>query len=110
MLRCATRRPGGDAVTWVCSGAGSLSLAARFDLIVMAGHVFQVFLGDDDARDALGTMAGHLAAHGQIAFATRNPDAREWEQWTESQSQERMRARCLAPAPSTGRSTQSTGR
>jgi hypothetical protein len=36
----------------------------------------------------LRTLAAHLAPHGQIAFATRNPDAREWEQWTESQSQE----------------------
>jgi SAM-dependent methyltransferase len=88
MLQCARSCPDSDLVTWVCSGAAPLSLAARFDLIIMVGHVFQVFLCDDDARDALATLAAHLAPHGQIAFATRNPAAREWEQWTESQSRE----------------------
>ena len=88
MLEQARRRPGGKQVSWVCSDAASLSVPTRFDLILLAGHVFQVFLGDDEARDVLGNLRAHLARDGRIAFATRNPAAHEWEQWTEDLSLE----------------------
>jgi hypothetical protein len=33
-------------------------------------------------RTALRTLRRHLAPGGRLAFETRNPAAREWEQWT----------------------------
>ena len=82
MLAIARRRPGGDQVTWVHADAASLKLETRFDLIIMTGHVFQVFVTDDDVRTALETLRRHLAPGGRLAFETRNPLVRAWQSWT----------------------------
>jgi SAM-dependent methyltransferase len=89
MLTVARRRPGGDRVTWVATDAAGLSLDARFDLIVMTGHVFQVFLTDDEVRAVPRALYRHLAAGGRLAFETRNPSAREWRDWTPARTSER---------------------
>ncbi len=88
MLDIARRRPGGDRVSWIETDAAGLSLEARFDLIVMTGHVFQVFTTDADVRAALRALAAHLGPAGQLAFETRNPDAREWLDWTPAKTTE----------------------
>lgn len=90
MLNIARNRPGGDAVTWIETDAAGLSLDTRFDLVIMTGHVFQVFLDDDAVRAALRTLSRHLAPGGRIAFETRNPAVREWEEWTPEQTRERL--------------------
>jgi 2-polyprenyl-3-methyl-5-hydroxy-6-metoxy-1,4-benzoquinol methylase len=84
MLDTARRRPGADLVTWIESGAADLSLEKQFDLIIMTGHVFQVFLSDQEVRAALANLRHHLAPSGTLAFETRNESAREWETWTPS--------------------------
>jgi ubiquinone/menaquinone biosynthesis C-methylase UbiE len=81
MLDIARRRSGGDQVHWVQSDAGGLSLATRFDLIIMTGHAFQKLLTDDEIRAALRAFARHLTPAGELAFETRNPARREWEEW-----------------------------
>lgn len=81
MLDIARQRPGGGRVTWVQSDAGRLSLEERFDLIIMTGHVFQVFLQDAAVRAALKTLRRHLAPGGCLAFETRNPAVEEWRDW-----------------------------
>lgn len=88
MLEVARGWPGADRVTWVLSDAASLDLDTRFDLIVMTGHVFQVFLDDDDVVGALSNLRRHLAPEGRIAFETRNPDVREWRDWTPDRTRE----------------------
>ncbi len=90
MLAIASVRAGGDAITWILSDAASLALEARFDLIVMTGHVFQVFLDDEDVRAALTNLRRHLASGGRLAFATRNPAVEEWKSWTPDQTRERV--------------------
>lgn len=82
MLAIARKRPGGDQVTWVQAGAVSLALDIPFDLIIMTGHVFQVFVTDDDIGAALKALRRHLAPGGRLAFETRNPQAHAWEAWT----------------------------
>jgi len=82
MMLAARAKPGADQVTWVLSSATELYLATRFDLIVMTGHVFQVFLSDAEIRAVLENLRRHLAPGGRIAFETRNPAVREWESWT----------------------------
>lgn len=81
MLDVAGRQPGAEDVTWVLSDAAGFDLDRQFDLIVMTGHVFQVFLEDDDAIAALTNLRRHLAPEGCIAFETRNPEVREWDTW-----------------------------
>jgi SAM-dependent methyltransferase len=82
MLAIARARPGGERVTWVHSDAAGLGLDTRFDLIVMTGHVFQVFLEDEAVHAVLASLHAHLAPGGRLAFETRNPAVEGWRTWT----------------------------
>ena len=81
MLDIARSRPGGHRLNWVEADARTVRLNRTFDLIVMTGHAFQVFLNDDDQRAALATIAAHLSPDGRFIFDTRNPANRAWERW-----------------------------
>ncbi len=81
MLDVARRRPGGDRVTWIEADARTLDLGRRFDLILLTGHAFQVFLTPADQLAALRTIAGHLNPGGRFLFDSRNPAAEEWREW-----------------------------
>jgi SAM-dependent methyltransferase len=90
MLAVARNRPGGDRVTWVEADARSLRLERRFDLVVLTGHAFQVFLSDADQRAVLATIAAHLRPRGRFIFDTRNPLLEEWRAWTPEASRRRF--------------------
>jgi ubiquinone/menaquinone biosynthesis C-methylase UbiE len=81
MMQVARSRAGSERVRWIDSNAKSLALDARFDLIVMTGNVFQVFLEDDEVRATLRTLRRHLSPGGRLAFETRNPLVEEWRGW-----------------------------
>jgi len=81
MLDIARNRSGDDRFTWVEADARTVRLGQTFDLIVMTGHAFQVFLNDADQRAALATIAAHLSPVGRFIFDTRNPEIRAWETW-----------------------------
>jgi ubiquinone/menaquinone biosynthesis C-methylase UbiE len=91
MLGVARNRPGGEQVKWVQATATELKLKERFDLIVMTGHVFQVFTTDKEILAVLRNLRVHLKCHGRLAFETRNPLAREWEQWIPTLTREVLR-------------------
>ena len=86
MLDIARGRPGGERVTWVEADARRLRLGRQFDLVLLTGHAFQVFLTDDDQRAVLSTIAEHLAPGGRFIFDTRNPATQEWRDWTPEHS------------------------
>jgi ubiquinone/menaquinone biosynthesis C-methylase UbiE len=88
MLDVACKREGGERVHWVRSDAGGLSLAARFDLIIMTGHAFQKLLTNSEISAALRAFVRHLGPGGKLAFETRNPARREWETWIADFSRE----------------------
>lgn len=90
MLSIARTRPGAERVRWLQSTAADLALDARFDLIIMTGHVFQVFLEDDEVRAALRNLRRHLAPGGRLAFETRNPLVEEWHAWRPDLTRERI--------------------
>ena len=92
MLAVARARPGGDRVRWIQAGAAGLATSDRYDLIVMTGHVFQLLLEDSDVRAALRVLARHLAPGGRIAFETRNPAVREWQDWNPRETRQRVEA------------------
>lgn len=88
MMQVARGRPGSERVAWIDSDAKGLALDMRFDLIVMTGNVFQVFLEDDDIRAVLRNLRRHLAPGGRLAFETRNPAVEEWRGWTPARTRE----------------------
>jgi SAM-dependent methyltransferase len=84
MLDIARQRPGGAA--WVKGDGRDIRLGERFDLVVLTGHAFQVFLTDGDQRAVCRTIAAHLAPGGRFIFDSRNPAREEWRDWTPGRS------------------------
>ena len=74
MLALARRKAGGERVSWVQGDARTVRLDQTFDLIVLTGHAFQVFLTEADRAACLATIAYHLAPGGRFVFDSRNPD------------------------------------
>nr|WP_298101175.1 class I SAM-dependent methyltransferase [uncultured Shinella sp.] len=79
MLEIARAKPG--TAEFIEGDARTLRLGRRFDLVLLTGHAFQVFLTQEDRRAALATIAAHLAPAGRFIFDSRNPACREWEEW-----------------------------
>jgi SAM-dependent methyltransferase len=90
MLELARRRAGGHKVEWIEADARDLRLGRRFDLILLTGHAFQVFLTPEDQAAALRTIALHLSPHGRFVFDSRNPAAAAWRRWTPEPSRRRL--------------------
>jgi SAM-dependent methyltransferase len=90
MLDIARRRPGGDKVAWVHADAQSVRLGRRFDLVLLTGHAFQVFLTGEDQKAVFSTIAAHLAPEGRFIFDARNPAAEAWREWVPELSQHRI--------------------
>lgn len=86
MLDIAKARTSSPQATWIEGDARSLDLGQVFDLIVLTGHSFQVFLSEADQRAVLATIVRHLAPKGRFIFDSRNPDCRAWESWTPAHS------------------------
>lgn len=97
MLDIARARPGGEAVTWVQADARTVRLDQAFDLVLLTGHAFQVFLIGDDQRAALMTIAAHLSPGGRFIFDSRNPAYRAWEKWTRDESMHQLDHPGLGP-------------
>ena len=79
MLQRARKR---SDIEWVSGDLHSVAWEQEFDLVVMTGHAFQVFVEDEELRAALAAIRSALADDGRFAFETRNPFARGWEAWT----------------------------
>jgi SAM-dependent methyltransferase len=69
-------------IEWICGDLSTANFDQEFDLIVMTGHAFQVFVEDDHIRQNLAAVLAALTGDGRFAFETRNPLARRWERWT----------------------------
>ncbi|WP_447003352.1 class I SAM-dependent methyltransferase [Saccharothrix isguenensis] len=79
MLLQARRDPD---VEWIRGHLGTVAFDGEFDLVVMTGHAFQIFLTDDEVRAQFTAIRRALKPDGRFAFETRNPGARQWERWT----------------------------
>lgn len=87
MLEQARKR--GD-VEWVHGDLASVDWRREFDLIVMTGHAFQVFVEDVQLRTSLAAIRSALTGDGRFVFETRNPSARGWEAWVPDNAVEIM--------------------
>ena len=85
MLAFARRQPGAERVRWVEGDAAALGTLAA-DLLVMTGNVAQVFLTGAEWQTALAAIHTALRPGGVLAFESRNPAARGWEQWNRTDS------------------------
>jgi len=97
-------------IDWIRGDLTSAGWVNEFDLVVMTGHVFQVFLGDTELRAVLAAVRRVLKPHGRFAFEMRNPAARAWESWqgsapieVEGSEGERIRLTRHVLAPFDGR-------
>jgi SAM-dependent methyltransferase len=92
MLRVARKRPGGEQVDWVEGDARALAVLPPADLLLMTGHVAQVFIDDSAFLNTLKAARYALRLGGELAFESRNPAVRAWESWTPAQSRRRIEA------------------
>lgn len=90
MLRVARGRPDGNLVHWVEGDARALMLLPPHDLVVMTGHVAQVFIDESAFLQTLKAARYALRHGGELAFESRNPAARAWEGWTRERSMKRI--------------------
>lgn len=90
MLDIARAKPGAERVRFIEADARTVRLGERFDLVVMTGHAFQVFLTEPDQSAVLATIAAHLAPGGRFIFDTRNPQVREWLEWVPQLSERQL--------------------
>lgn len=79
MLEQARKR---SDIEWILGDLASVAWDREFDVVVMTGHAFQVFVTDDELRASLAAIRSTLTGSGRFAFETRNPLARAWERWT----------------------------
>lgn len=75
-------------IEWILGDLGSVDWDQEFDLVVMTGHAFQVFIEDDQLRASLAAIRSVLTEDGRLAFETRNPLVRAWEGWTQDNAVE----------------------
>ena len=73
-------------ITWILGDLESAPLTQKFDLILMTGHVFQVFGDDASAMATLKAAANVMADGGKLAFETRNPINQPWKKWNQEQT------------------------
>jgi ubiquinone/menaquinone biosynthesis C-methylase UbiE len=90
MLDIAAKRPDGERARWIRGDARNIRLNQRFDLVVLTGHAFQVFLTGQDRGLVLQTIARHLKPEGRFAFDSRNPDVEAWKNWTPTKSKRQI--------------------
>lgn len=87
MLSFARRRVGGDDVGWVDGDSRAIG-PVDADLIVMSGNVAQAIVGKAWTQ-TLSDVRLALRPGGMLAFESRNPSARAWDQWNREQTYRR---------------------
>ena len=97
MLQIARMKDRDGRVDWVQAPAAEFSLPDRFDLAIMTGHVFQVFLDDAETLAALRNIYRHMAPGGRLILESRNPLARAWENWTREKTREQQVIKGVGP-------------
>ena len=89
MLEYARRQPGSEAVTWILGDASALAPSGDVDLVVCTGNAIMQ-IGPGELPSTLAAVAAALREGGVLAFETRHPAYRQWEEWTpEATTEER---------------------
>lgn len=81
-LQVAKAKPGASQVNWILGDVTALP-TINVDLAVMTGNVAQVFVTDDDWAQTLDAVRRVVRPQGHLAFETRRPEHRAWQEWAE---------------------------
>ena len=68
-------------IEWTYGDPSTVTFSGEFDLVMMSGHAFQVFLTDEQILSAFFSVRQALKEDGRFVFETRNPLARRWDGW-----------------------------
>lgn len=85
MLAYARQQPNAGKVTWIEGTAGDIG-PKKADLLIMTGNVAQIFLDEPSWMETLRGIYTALKPGRYVAFESRNPDAKAWEEWTRENS------------------------
>ena len=95
-LDVARAKRGAKAVTWIHGDATAVPPLGA-DLAVMTGNVAQVFLTDEDWSRTLRAIGATLRPGGYLAFETRRPERRAWEEWAAATGPETLEVPGIGP-------------
>lgn len=99
-LAVARRKDRAQTVVWMHGDATQLPTGAG-DLAVMTGNVAQVFVTDESWVQALQSVHAALRPGGHLAFETRRPERRAWEEWTTETAAIRLNVPGVGPVERT---------
>jgi SAM-dependent methyltransferase len=85
MLDVARGRHAGERVQWIEGDAAHVDVE-HADLVVMTGHVAQVFIDDESWHRVLAAAHRMLRPGGHLAFESRHPQRAPWRDWTPERS------------------------
>ena len=80
-LSVARDAPGADRVRWIEGDATSVTVSDR-DVALLTGNTAQAICDPGQWSATLQAVHACLRPGGHLAFETRDPAARAWEQWT----------------------------
>lgn len=81
----ARAKPGSERVRWICGDATALP-PLQVDLVTMTGNVAQAIVDPRDWHGTLRGARGALRPGGHLAFETRDPARRAWQEWNRERS------------------------
>src|SRR3954464_8840512 len=84
-LEVARGKPGSERVRWIHGDASGLP-PLRVDLATMTANVAQQIVAAEAWRDTLRGAYTSLRPGGRLAFETRDPARRAWEEWNREAS------------------------
>lgn len=88
-LAAARAKAGASRITWM-DGTCADAADGAFDVALMTSHVAQCFVDDDAWAGVLADLARAVVPGGVLAFDSRDPEARAWEQWNPVDSRRRI--------------------
>lgn len=79
-LALAAQKPGAERVAWIRGTSADIP-SQSFDYALMTSHVAQVFITDAEWDLVLSDLRRAVVPGGVLAFESRDPAARAWEDW-----------------------------
>jgi SAM-dependent methyltransferase len=83
MLSYAVAQPGADRTIWVHGDATAIPATGDADLVISSGNAM-MHVPPAELATTLTSVAASLRPQGSLAFDTRNPARRAWEEWTKA--------------------------
>ncbi len=81
MLGYAAAQPRADRIIWVHGDATAIPATGDADLVISSGNAM-MHVPPAGLATTLTSVAAALRPEGSLAFDTRNPSRRAWEEWT----------------------------